>query len=57
MRMYFPYEFVCDLLKAVIGSIPPLTRLRHTLNLPIVHLYAKKSANPPARDSETSVVI
>ena len=55
--MYFPYEFVCDLLKAVIGSIPPLTRLRHTLNLPMVHLYAKKSANPPARDSETSVVI
>ena len=43
MRVYFPYDFVCDLLKAVIGSIPSLTRLRQTLNLFIGHLSAKQA--------------
>ena len=46
MRMYFPYAFVCDFLKATIGSIPSLTRLRQTLNLSFSHLSAKQ---PPTR--------
>ena len=43
MRVYFPYDFVCDLLKAVIGSIPSLTRLRQILNLSIGHVSAKQA--------------
>lgn len=42
MRMYLPYDFVCDFLKAVTGSIPLLTRLRQTLNLSFGHLSAKQ---------------
>lgn len=57
VRMCFPHEVVCDFYKAVIGSIPPLTKLRQTLNLSFDHLSAKEQPNPPGRDSHTSVVV
>lgn len=57
--MYCPYEFVCELLKADIGSILPLTRLRvGTGPEPVLwESLRETAANPPARGSEASVVI
>ena len=48
VRMYFPDEVVCDFFKAVVGSIPPLTKLRQTLTCP--------TATSPRKNTPTRLV-